>query len=102
VLIGRGTASSAEVLLAALAGRERVRTFGSPTRGVSAGNRTFDLADGAALVLTVAATSDRAGRLYVGPIPPDVPVAAAAASAAADDPVLAAAAAWHGAAPPCE
>jgi hypothetical protein len=38
---------------------------------LSAGNRTFTLSDGAALILTVAATSDRTGRTYLGPLEPD-------------------------------
>jgi C-terminal processing protease CtpA/Prc len=59
------------VLAAAFQGQPRSRSFGAPTRGLVAGNRTFPLADGAALVLTVAATSDRAGRTYSGPITPD-------------------------------
>jgi hypothetical protein len=108
VLIGERTASSAEVLVAALRGRPATRTFGAPTRGLSAGNRTFELADRAVLVLTVAATSDRTGRIELGPMAPDEPVAgggaavdggAADAGEAADghgvpDPVVAAASAW--------
>jgi len=79
VLIGPRTASSAEVLVEALRGRASTRTFGAPTRGLSAGNRTFELADRAALVLTVAATSDRAGRIDLGPIEPDERVVSSAA-----------------------
>jgi hypothetical protein len=71
VLVGGGTASSAEVLAVALRGRPDTRSFGAPTRGLSAGNRTFPLADGASLVLTVAATSDAAGRVLDGPLVPD-------------------------------
>jgi hypothetical protein len=87
LLIGRSTASSGEVLVAALSRREHVRSFGVPTRGLSAGNRTFELSDGAALVMTVAATVDRAGRIYAGPIEPDERVTG-------DEPVLTAALAW--------
>jgi C-terminal processing protease CtpA/Prc len=76
VLVGGGTASSAEVLAVALRGRPDSRSFGAPTRGLSAGNRTFPLADGASLVLTVAATSDAAGRVLEGPLVPDQLVAA--------------------------
>lgn len=76
VLIGRSTASSGEVILTALRGRANTRSFGSATRGLSTGNRTFALSDGASIVLTVAATSDRAGRVYSGAIAPDEPVAA--------------------------
>jgi carboxyl-terminal processing protease len=71
VLIGADTASSGEVLAMALRARDGALTFGAPTRGLPTGNRTFPLADGAALVLTVAATSDRAGREHRGEIEPD-------------------------------
>jgi carboxyl-terminal processing protease len=75
VLLGPATASSAEVLAVAFRSRAATRSFGAPTRGLSAGNRTFPLTDGAALVLTVAATSDTTGQVYTGPIVPDEPVA---------------------------
>jgi len=97
VLLGSGTASSAEVLAVAFRSRGTTRSFGAPTRGLSAGNRTFALADGASLVLTVAATSDNAGRVYLGPIAPDEAVARVAESSAgeaATDSTLARAAAW--------
>ena len=62
-----------------------------------AGNRIFTLADGASLVLTVAATSDGSGIVYAGPIVPDEVVARARpprpAEEAADE-TLAAAVAW--------
>jgi carboxyl-terminal processing protease len=77
VLLGGATASSAEVLAVAFRSRSATRSFGVATRGLSAGNRTFALADGASLVLTVAATSDTAGRVYAGPIVPDEIVAGA-------------------------
>ena len=96
VLLGARTASSAEVLVAAVRGRAGTRTFGAPTRGLSAGNRTFELADRAALVLTVAATSDRTGRIDLGPIDPDEPVDARDGSAA-----VAAAIAWLQTQAPC-
>jgi C-terminal processing protease CtpA/Prc len=91
VLLGARTASSAEVLAAALRGRPHTRSFGGPTSGLSAGNRTFELTDGAALVLTVAATADRAGRVILGPIVPDEEVLARAVPS---DAVLAAAMTW--------
>jgi C-terminal processing protease CtpA/Prc len=71
VLSGRATASSGEVILGAFLARPNAASFGSATRGLSTGNRTFPLSDGAALVLTVAATSDRNGRVLSGPIAPD-------------------------------
>jgi hypothetical protein len=97
VLLGPATASSAEVLAVAFRGRAAARSFGAPTRGLSAGNRTFALSDGASLVLTVAATSDVAGRIYLGPIAPDEVVAGASERRAPEplaDATLDAAVAW--------
>jgi hypothetical protein len=96
VLVGPGTASSAEVLAVALRGSPGTRSFGGPTRGLSAGNRTFGLADGASLVLTVAATSDAAGQVLEGPFVPDELVTGANArdSRSEADAALDAAAAW--------
>lgn len=95
VLTGPATASSGEVLAAAFRGRAAARSFGLATRGLSAGNRTFALADGASLVLTVAATTDRTGRIWAGPIDPDQEVAAASRGGpGSPDATLAAALAW--------
>jgi carboxyl-terminal processing protease len=96
VLLGPATASSAEVLAVAFRSRAATRSFGAPTRGLSAGNRTFALTDGASLVLTVAATSDLAGRVYAGPIVPDEAGRAVQPSGAepSADAALAAAVAW--------
>jgi len=96
VLVGPGTASSAEVLAVALRASPDTRTFGAPTRGLSAGNRTFPLADGASLVLTVAATSDAAGQVLEGPFVPDetVPGRSARDTRSESDLALEAAAAW--------
>jgi carboxyl-terminal processing protease len=98
LLVGSGTASSAEVLVVAFRGREATRSFGAPTRGVSAGNRIFPLTDGASLVLTVAGTSDRFGRVHSGPIEPDELVSRDEEGA---DAALEAALAWLGAAAVC-
>ena len=93
VLIGAETASSGEVLAMALRARDGALTFGASTRGLSTGNRTFPLADGAALVLTVAATSDRAGQVLRGGIAPDRAVAGDGTDGQA---VIDAARAWLG------
>jgi C-terminal processing protease CtpA/Prc len=97
VLLGPATASSAEILAVALRSRAGARSFGAPTRGLSAGNRIFSLADGASLVLTVAATTDTDGRFYAGPLVPDEVVAAAGLRRqpeTAADATLAAAVSW--------
>lgn len=97
VLIGPRTASSAEVVAGALRARSGTALFGRPTRGLSTGNRTFPLADGAALVLTVASTSDRHGRIYTGPLEPDVPAEPASREPLPNQPAVRAALAWlHG------
>lgn len=101
VLLGPATASSAEVLAVGFRGRPATRSFGAATRGVSAGNRTFALADGASLLLTVAATSDRDGQVFAGPVPPDEPIGRGTAGAGADDPVLTAAVDWLAARDSC-
>lgn len=102
VLLGPRTASSAEVLAVAFRASAATRSFGAPTRGLSAGNRTFGLADGASLVLTVAATSDAAGRVYEGPITPDEAVERPAASGTAvGDAALEAGVAWLAAGDSC-
>ncbi len=99
VLVGRATASSGEVLAIAFRDRPRSRAFGSPTRGLSAGNRIFTLPDGAELVLTVAATADLRGRVYSGPLEPDVAIDGGDANA---DGVLDAAVAWLSGQAACE
>lgn len=84
VLIDGRTASSGEIVALFLTARDAARSFGSPTRGVATGTQTFPLSDGAALILTVATTADRNGRVADGPIEPDVAVAAERGSAPAD------------------
>ena len=103
VLLGPGTASSAEVLAVAFRSRRPTRSFGAPTRGLSAGNRTFALADGASLVLTVAATSDAAGRELTGAVRAGRGRAATTVPAGAPsaDAALEAAVAWLAAGDSC-
>ena len=81
VLLGPRTASSGEVLALAFRGLPDRRSFGAPTLGLTTGTRTFELSDGASLVLAVAATSDRRDRRYDGPIAPDEPAPAGRAGA---------------------
>ena len=104
VLLGRATASSAEVLAAGFRGMRNARSFGTPTSGVSTGTRIFELSDGAALVLAVAATSDRTGRVLNGPITPDEEVReerGARDAPLVEQPVVRAALEWLGAEPAC-
>ena len=80
VLIGPRTASSGEAVVVAFRGRDRTRTFGQPTRGLTTCNDTFDLADGATIVLTVARFADRHAVVCDGPVLPDETVSTGAAT----------------------
>lgn len=71
VLTGPGTGSSGEAVVTAFRGRPHTRSFGQATRGLSTSNSTIRLDDGALLILTTAVFTDRTGRRYGGPIPPD-------------------------------
>jgi len=72
VLTDGATASAAEMLLIALRNSgPAARSFGAPTSGATTGTKIFELGDGAAIVLAVAATLDARGRAYLGPIEPD-------------------------------
>lgn len=70
VLSGR-TSSSGEMTALALIGREGVRSFGQPTGGYSTANSTFNLPDGALLVITVSNAADRTGQVADGSLIPD-------------------------------
>lgn len=95
VFTGPLTAQAGEALVVAFAGRARARRFGEGTRGVPIGTTTKQLADGALLVLTVTAYSDRTGARYDTVIPPDEAVATDwTRFGAADDPVVIAASRW--------
>jgi carboxyl-terminal processing protease len=71
VLVGPNTASSGEMVAIAFIGRKDVRHFGNPTAGLTSGNTTHPLSDGAYLLLTGTGVADRFGREYSGPIVPD-------------------------------
>lgn len=95
VLLNDETASAAEIVALALAGRPAARSFGTATAGAGTGTRTFPLSDGAALMLAVTMLADRQGRVLHGRIVPDEPVL----EAARDEPlseqaVVAAAGRW--------
>jgi C-terminal processing protease CtpA/Prc len=94
VLIGPGTMSSGEAVALAFRGRDRTRLFGTPTAGRTTGNTTYELPDGARLILTVTVMADRTGRTYGGRIEPDEPVGGSRSSSGAEDLALAAAVQW--------
>jgi len=71
VILGPRTASAGEAIAIGLIGRPDTRTFGQPTAGLTTGNATYPLSDGARLVLTGSYEEDRLGRRYTGAITPD-------------------------------
>lgn len=101
LLIGEGTASSAEAVTLSFRGRPRTKSFGQPTMGLSTGNEDFTLPDGAELLLTVALMADRSGRGDGSRITPDVLLPADPAPSATDT-ALAAAVAWLSREPDCQ
>jgi hypothetical protein len=58
------------MLLMALMGEERVRTFGQTSYGMSTANATYPLPDGATLVLTQSRYALGNGPVFRGGIPP--------------------------------
>ncbi|GAA1957926.1 S41 family peptidase [Amycolatopsis minnesotensis] len=83
VLTDARTASSAEGVLVACLGRAAgVRVFGAPTAGVPTGNVSHLLPDGSTLAITTSLATDRLGRSYDGPLPPDDPGGTEATAAA--------------------
>jgi carboxyl-terminal processing protease len=95
VLLGPATASSGETLAIAFRGRASTRSFGETTRGVSTGNRSFELSDGAVIALTVASTADRDGHVYGGAVEPEQPADIGhPEDPFADQPVVRSAIAW--------
>lgn len=71
VLIDRVTASAGEAAAIAFEGRPGTRVFGNATCGLSTGNGSYTLSDGATLVLTGSIDADRTGKRYGGPVVPD-------------------------------
>ncbi|MNU46595.1 Peptidase family S41 [compost metagenome] len=71
VLLGPGTASSGEMTAIAFHNRERTRTFGAPTAGLTTANGSHRLPDGAILQITTTGVHDGAGRFIEGRLTPD-------------------------------
>jgi carboxyl-terminal processing protease len=87
VLVNRGTAGPAELVAAALLDNKRADVVGEKTFGEGAEQKTFELPDGAMLILTVAKYESPSGKkLQDDGVTPDVLVASGAdESAAVDD-----------------
>lgn len=93
VLVGPRTASSGEAVAIAFIGRDRTRTFGLTTAGLSTGNVPMVLPDGAMLVVTTSVDADRTGKRYGDGIVPDEMISGAPIGAP-DDPQMDRAVAW--------
>jgi hypothetical protein len=78
VLVGDRTASAGEMLLVALMGEARVRTFGKTSYGMSTANAMHRLPNGATLVLTEMRYALGDGPVIHGGIPVTQPAAAGA------------------------
>ncbi|MXV15695.1 S41 family peptidase [Hufsiella ginkgonis] len=72
VLTGGLTGSSGEVVALSFTGNACTKSFGLPTWGLTIGNRSFELADGARIMLASTVMADRSGKLYQDSINPDV------------------------------
>ena len=62
VLVNRGTAGAAELVTAALQDNKRAEVVGEKTFGIGSQQKTFDLPDGGALILSVAKYATPAGK----------------------------------------
>ena len=83
VLLDRKTASSGEAVAIAFKGRPNVRYFGETTANFVSINDPVRLPDGAMIQMTVGYSRDRVGKLWTGPIAPDVATSGEAAETAA-------------------
>ncbi len=72
VLIGRKTASSGEAVAISFKGTQDVIHVGSPTLGLSTGNKTYKLSDGSWLNLTTHILADRNKVTYGHKVYPDI------------------------------
>lgn len=71
VLLDNGIASSGEVVAISFISREKTKSFGSPTCGLSTANQPFTLSSGCTLILTSAYLADRNKKKYGVPVVPD-------------------------------
>jgi carboxyl-terminal processing protease len=86
VLVNRGTAGPAELVAAALLDNKRAQLVGEKTFGEGTEQKTFELPDGAALILSVAKYESPSGKkLQDDAVTPDVLVASSQDDANVDD-----------------
>lgn len=74
VLLGPWTMSSGESLAICLAGREKSRTFGEMTAGLTTVTNLYTLVDGSILNLPVSRMGDKLGKEFSGAIEPAVAI----------------------------
>jgi carboxyl-terminal processing protease len=72
ILTDNITASSGEAVAIAFKGRDKTKSFGTQTFGVSTGNRVHTLSDGSRINLTVSVFADRNKTKYGHSVYPDV------------------------------
>ncbi|MET7425962.1 S41 family peptidase [Dactylosporangium sp. NPDC005555] len=73
VLTDGSTASSGEAVAVAFRSRPHVRTFGTPTHGMTSANETHQLRDGTRMYLTASYFADHHRTVHRGPLQPDDP-----------------------------
>jgi hypothetical protein len=71
VLLDNAVGSSGEAIAISFIGRQKTRSFGSSTCGLSTANQAFSLSDGHSLYLTVSFMADRNKNKFGIPITPD-------------------------------
>jgi carboxyl-terminal processing protease len=101
VLTDGRTASSGEAITVAFRGRPGTRSFGANTFGVPTANAGHPLSDGGVIWLMSSLDVDRAGNVYIDPIPPDELIPTTA-NPATDDAVVTAALKWLATQPSCK
>ncbi|MEO6632974.1 MAG: S41 family peptidase, partial [Mucilaginibacter sp.] len=72
VLTNGQAGSSGEIATISFVGNARTKSFGQPTMGLTTGNGSFDLPDGSQMFIASTHMVDRNGKIYTGPVVPDV------------------------------
>jgi carboxyl-terminal processing protease len=89
VLVNRGTAGPAELVAAALLDNKRANLVGEKTFGEGAEQKTFELSDGSALILSVAKYASPSGKIMQDEaVTPDVLVSSGANAGDGDEEAL--------------
>lgn len=103
LLMGPATIAAGELVIVAFQGRQKVRTFGEPTRGLPTLSMHTPLSDGAHIYISGAFGTDRNGNAYEGPLLPDEDVKIDWSQFGSDqDPVIQAATDWLMTQPECK